>query len=51
MAISNPFKMGLKQKYLDFKHKNLEVIIENSFCLKDKNIVKFIAEIWTVKFN
>ena len=46
VAINKPFKIGLKQKYLDFQQKNIEQIFENKFYLNDKNIIKFIYDIW-----
>ena len=36
--------MCLKQKYLDFQQKNLELIFGNKFCLNEEDIARFIAE-------
>ena len=45
-SINKPFKLALKNSYLSFQQNHLNEVIQNTFSIKNEDIINMISQIW-----
>ena len=46
ISINKQFKLALKNAYLSFKQNHLDEVIQNTFSIKNEDIIYMISQIW-----